>query len=68
MIRDKSDLNKIHTPDFEKDGRFPVVLEMNRLFQEMTGSPEGSPGFCAPFSLAANIRAVVQAVRDFGVY
>jgi uroporphyrinogen-III decarboxylase len=64
LIREKSDLNKLHTPDFEKDGRFPLVLEMNRLFQEMTGIPEGSPGFCAPFSLAANIRGMEQLLMD----
>lgn len=64
LIRDKSDLKKIRTPDFEKDGRFPMVLEMNRLFQEMTGCLEGSPGFCAPFSLAANIRGIEQLLMD----
>jgi uroporphyrinogen-III decarboxylase len=64
LIREKSDLNKLYTPDFEKDGRFPLVLEMNRLFREMTGIPEGSPGFCAPFSLAANIRGMEQLLTD----
>jgi uroporphyrinogen-III decarboxylase len=64
LIRDRSDLKKIRTPDFEKDGRFPVVLEMNRLFQEMTGCREGSPGFCAPFSLAANIRGMEPLLMD----
>ena len=67
LIRDKSDLKKIRTPDFEKDGRFPVVLEMNRLFQEMTGCVEGSPSFCAPFSLAANIRGIEQLLMDMYV-
>ena len=67
LIRDKSDLKKIRTPDFEKDGRFPVVLEMNRLFQEMTGCVKGSPSFCAPFSLAANIRGIEQLLMDMYV-
>ncbi len=67
LIRDKSDLKKIRTPDFEKDGRFPVVLEMNRLFQEMTGCVEGSPSFCALFSLAANIRGIEQLLMDMYV-
>ena len=64
LIREKSDLKKIRTPDFEKDGRFPVVLEMNRLFQEQTGGLDGTPGFCAPFSLAANLRGFEQLLMD----
>jgi uroporphyrinogen-III decarboxylase len=64
LIREKADLEKIQLPDFEKDGRFPAVLEMNRLFCEMTGGLEGTPGFCAPFSLAANIRGIEQLLMD----
>jgi uroporphyrinogen-III decarboxylase len=64
LVREKADLEKIHTPDFEKDGRFPAILEMNRLFCEMTGGAEGMPGFCAPFSLAANIRGIEQLLMD----
>ena len=67
LIRDKSDLTKIRTPDFEKDGRLSMVLEMNRLFRETTGCAEGSPGFCAPFSLAANIRGIEQLLMDIYV-
>jgi len=64
LIREKADLEKIQLPDFEKDGRFPAVLEMNRLFCEMAGGLEGTPGFCAPFSLAANIRGIEQLLMD----
>ena len=64
LIRDRSDLRKIRTPDFETDGRFPMVLEMNRLFGEIIESREGSPGFCAPFSLAANIRGLEPLLMD----
>lgn len=64
LIRDRSDLKKIRTPDFEKDGRFSTVLEMNRLFREMTGGMEETSGFCAPFSLAANIRGIEQLLMD----
>ncbi len=67
LIQDKSDLKKIRTPDFEHDGRFPVVLEMNRLFLEMTGGIEPTLGFCAPFSLAANIRGIEQLLIDIYV-
>lgn len=64
LIQSRSDLEKIRTPDFEKDGRFPAVLEMNRLFCEMAGGLDGTPGFCAPFSLAANIRGIEQLLMD----
>jgi len=64
LIRDRSDLEKIRTPDFDRDGRFPVVLEMNRLFRRMTGGIEPTLGFCAPFSLAANIRGIERMLMD----
>ena len=64
LIREKADLEKIQLPNFEKDGRFPAVLEMNRLFCEMAGGLEGTPCFCAPFSLAANIRGIEQLLMD----
>ncbi len=64
IIRDKSDLKMIRTPNFEKDGRLPAVLEMHRLFQELTGGLAGTPGFCAPFSLAVNLRGFEQLLMD----
>lgn len=64
LIKTREDLQKIQTPDFEKDGRFPAVIEMNRLFCELTGGSEGTPGFCAPFSLAANIRGIERLLMD----
>jgi len=64
LIKEKADLDKISTPDFDKDGRFPIILEMNRLFCEMAGGLDGTPGFCAPFSLAANIRGIEQLLMD----
>jgi len=63
LIRDQSDLSRIRTPDFDSDARFPQVLEMNSLFKELTGI-EPTLQFCAPFSLAANIRGVEQLLMD----
>ena len=63
LIRDRSDLRKIRTPDFDADGRFPRVLEMNALFRELTGI-EPVLQFCAPFSLAANVRGVEPLLMD----
>ena len=65
LIHDRDDLNKIRTPDFETDGRFRQVIAMNKLFNSLIG-----PGavttvqFCAPFSLAANIRGIEQLILD----
>jgi uroporphyrinogen-III decarboxylase len=65
MIRDRDDLKKIRTPDFDTDGRFSNVIEMNRIFREVIGGhTEATLRFCAPFSLAANIRGIEQLLMD----
>jgi uroporphyrinogen-III decarboxylase len=63
LVRDRGDLGKIRTPDFEAAGRFPQVIRMNALFQELTGL-EPTLGFCAPFSLAANLRGIEPLLLD----
>ena len=65
LIRDWDDLNKIRTPDFDSDGRFRQVIEMNRLFRSLIGGGAEIPlQFCAPFSLAGNIRGIEQLILD----
>ncbi len=65
MIRSRDDLQKIRTPDFDTDGRFANVIEMNRIFREVIGGQtEATLRFCAPFSLAANIRGIEQLLMD----
>ncbi|UCF94455.1 MAG: hypothetical protein JSW39_09930, partial [Desulfobacterales bacterium] len=63
LIHDRNDLKKIKTPNFASDGRFAVVVEINRRFNELIGA-EQSLSFCAPFSLAANIRGIDQLIMD----
>ena len=63
MIRDKSDLKKIKTPDFESAGRCPMVVRMYELIRE-TLDIEPAMAFCAPFSLAANIRGLSNLLMD----
>lgn len=63
LIRDRSDLKKIKTPDFKSDGRFPEVIEMYALFRQLTGT-EPVLYFCAPFTLAANIRGLERLIGD----
>ena len=65
LIRDQYDLKKIRTPDFDSEGRFAQVLEMNHIFRKLIGGEtEPTLNFCAPFSLAANIRGFEQLIMD----
>jgi uroporphyrinogen-III decarboxylase len=65
LIRDREDLKKIRTPNFDRDGRFAHVIEMNRIFRRVIGGQtEATLRFCAPFSLAANIRGIQQLLLD----
>jgi uroporphyrinogen-III decarboxylase len=63
LIKSKRDIVKITTPDFEKAGRCPLVVEMYRLFEKLTGV-NSNIQFCAPFSLAANIRGISEIIMD----
>jgi hypothetical protein len=63
LIQDKSDINKIKTPNFEKSGRFRNVVEGVQLFSSLTGFEPGLE-FCAPFSLVANIRGIENFITD----
>ncbi len=63
LIKTRDDLKKIKTPDFNNSGRFRFALDTYGYFYEMTG--EYSPlNFCAPFSLAANIRGIENLIFD----
>jgi len=65
LIRDRGDLKKIRTPDFENDGRLRQIIAMNQLFYRLIGpGAEATIQFCAPFSLAANIRGCEQILMD----
>jgi len=63
LIRDRADLGRIRTPDFETAGRFQQVIRMKTLFRELTGL-EPTLSFCAPFSLAANLRGIERLLID----
>jgi len=63
LITGRDDLGKIRTPDFDSEGRFQMILELHTLFKQLTGV-EPSMQFCAPFSLAANVRGIEQLVID----
>ena len=63
LITGPEDLGKILTPDFESAGRFPKIIEIQELYAKLTGLPP-SLQFCAPFSLAANLRGVQNLIMD----
>lgn len=61
LIRSADDLKLIKTPDFDSAGRFQYVIEMFSLYQKLTGLPP-TLGFCAPFSLAANLLGIERLI------
>lgn len=63
LVRQHSDLARIKTPDFDSTGRFAQVIAAFGLFKRLTGL-EPTPSFCAPFSLAANLRGIEQLLMD----
>lgn len=63
MIQTHEDLDRIRTPDFEQDGRFAVVIEVMRLFEQMTGTPPPLR-CCAPFTMAAGLRGIESLLMD----
>jgi len=63
LIQGSDDLRKIVTPDFDSAGRCAKIIGMQRLYTKLTGLPP-SLQFCAPFSLAANLRGVENLIMD----
>jgi hypothetical protein len=63
LIAGPDKLDKIETPDFDSAGRFAKVIEIQTLYVQLTGLPP-SLQFCAPFSLAANVRGVENLIMD----
>lgn len=63
LIASPSDLDRIRPPDPLRSGRMPWVHEVNRAYTEKRGKPAGAY-FCAPFSLAANIRGYANLIMD----
>jgi len=63
LITGPDDLHKITTPDFDTAGRFSQVIEMQSIYEKLTGLPPALQ-FCAPFSLAANLRGMEALIMD----
>lgn len=63
LLRSRSDLDRLTPPDPRGSGRMPYVHRINRIYAELTGRPARA-FFCAPFSLAANIRGYENLMND----
>jgi hypothetical protein len=63
LVRDRADLARIRTPDFDSVPACRRVLAMHTLFGRLTGI-EPSLSFCAPFTLATNLRGIEQFLLD----
>lgn len=62
LITGPDDLHKIKTPDFDTAGRCPQVIEMQRIYEKLTGLPPALQ-FCGPFSLAANLLGIKDLIK-----
>jgi uroporphyrinogen-III decarboxylase len=63
LIGSPADLDEIKIPDPYTSGRMPWVHAINKAYMELIGRP-ARVCFCAPFSLAANIRGYENLMMD----
>ncbi|MFQ5484191.1 MAG: uroporphyrinogen decarboxylase family protein, partial [Desulfobacterales bacterium] len=63
LIDSPASLDKIRIPDPFKSGRMPWVHDVNKKFLELTGRA-ARVYFCAPFSLAVNVRGYENLIMD----
>jgi uroporphyrinogen-III decarboxylase len=63
LIREREDLWRLRTPDFDAQPPCRRVLETHALFRRLTGIEPGL-SFCAPFTLATNLRGIEQFLLD----
>jgi len=63
LIKEKSDIYKIKNIDFKNNNRCRFVLDLIDHYYQAMG-PGYKPRFCAPFSLAVNIRGFNNLIND----
>jgi uroporphyrinogen-III decarboxylase len=63
LIDSPASLDKVRIPDPYKSGRMPWVHAVNKKYIELTGRP-AHVYFCAPFSLAVNVRGYENLIMD----
>jgi hypothetical protein len=62
LISQPTDLDHIKAPDPRQDGRMPFVIELYKRMVDMGLNP--AIRFCSPFSLAANVRGLINLITD----
>ena len=62
LIKNEKDLDKLTAPDPRRDGRMPFIIEVYKRMLDLGIPPQFR--FCAPFSLACNIRGVTNLLFD----
>lgn len=62
LLKQPSDLDKLVPPDPYKDGRMPHILELHKRTVDLGYSHAAR--FCAPFTLAANLRGLSNLIMD----
>jgi uroporphyrinogen-III decarboxylase len=63
LLREPGDLARLRTPDFDAVPACRRVVEMQRIFQRLTGLTPGL-SCCAPFTLATNLRGIEPFLLD----
>ena len=63
LIKEKPDIYKIKNVDFKENSRCRFVLDLIDCYHQAMGSGY-KPRFCAPFSLAVNIRGFNNLIND----
>jgi uroporphyrinogen decarboxylase len=66
LVRDRGDLANLPPPAPGEAGRMPFVLEVHRIFRQLTGV-EPAIQFCAPFSLATLVRGYTGFIEDIAL-
>ncbi len=62
LIKTEADLDRLKAPDPLRDGRMPFIIEFQKRLFDMGIAPQFR--FCAPFSLACNIRGITNLIFD----
>lgn len=62
LIESADDLDRLKPPDPRRDGRMPFIIEFYKRVVELGIKPQLR--FCAPFSLAGNVRGLSNIIID----
>ena len=64
LLKNLADLKRLKAPDPRRAARMPFIIEMYKRVLDLGITPQFR--FCAPFSLACNIRGLSNLIMDLG--